>query len=481
MKRQYKLTALILALVLMASGCASGGDLVLQTEATLSSAQTMTEFTLSPKDITETSEGTELFIETEATTATQTTAVTETAAPTETSVTLPETQTVTETTAAATTAATTSATTAATTEPVSLAKSSDGITPVDLSKEKPYSRKAEITQTYAYRNLSDADKRIYDDILDCLKNEKTEIWFSAPYPTSQKVQEIVYAVTFYEPLYDYIDLSKCGLYYIDTPNQLVGKLELGYSADGMGAFDRVRMARTEANAIVSKITPDMSEYEVVEYLYNTVASRCVYDDSSKYNSSAYGVLVEGKAVCQGYAKTMSLLLNKAGIENTLIMGYASEAHMWNAVMIEGEWYEFDLTWDDIDEEAEFPGLVMYDYFLVTSAQMGRMRYDYNIAMPNSTGTKYNYYRRNGVLVSSEDDIKSAIYNATVKAVNGNSKYVQVKCADSAVFDKATQYISSGDLRNIFVKAQTDTGADFKIDAFSFCSIKPKGWILIILD
>ena len=56
-------------------------------------------------------------------------------------------------------------------------------------------------------------------------------------------------------------------------------------------------------------------------------------------------------------------LNKAGVETRLITGHSGEGdgpdnHMWNAVKLDGEWYNLDITWDDLGQ-----GGKNYDYFL----------------------------------------------------------------------------------------------------------------------
>lgn len=76
-----------------------------------------------------------------------------------------------------------------------------------------------------------------------------------------------------------------------------------------------------------------------------------------------GVLLEGEGVCESYAKAYQLLLNYIGIENILVGGYSGELHAWNLVQLDdGEWYWFDLTWDD--QPSRMMGVV-HNYFCVT--------------------------------------------------------------------------------------------------------------------
>jgi transglutaminase/protease-like cytokinesis protein 3 len=72
--------------------------------------------------------------------------------------------------------------------------------------------------------------------------------------------------------------------------------------------------------------------------------------------------VENYASCQGYAVAVFRLLKELGVECSVVTGTGideqgnEEFHAWNRVVIDGEVYNLDATWDAGKEE--------YDYFLV---------------------------------------------------------------------------------------------------------------------
>lgn len=80
-----------------------------------------------------------------------------------------------------------------------------------------------------------------------------------------------------------------------------------------------------------------------------------------------GVFEKGSGVCESYAKTFQLLLNFCDIENIFVSGTGSgEGHAWNlAKMDDGNWYWFDLTWDDTPN---WTWGVSYNYFCVNDTQ-----------------------------------------------------------------------------------------------------------------
>ena len=68
--------------------------------------------------------------------------------------------------------------------------------------------------------------------------------------------------------------------------------------------------------------------------------------------TAYGILLEGYGVCEGYAKTMSRLLDAVGIPNLFVpgdwmKGGNAYGHAWNYVLMpNGSWYLLDSTYND---------------------------------------------------------------------------------------------------------------------------------------
>mgnify|MGYP000202351725 FL=1 len=62
-------------------------------------------------------------------------------------------------------------------------------------------------------------------------------------------------------------------------------------------------------------------------------------------SSAESALTRGTGTCQAYESAYSQLLSAAGIENAETRD-KYDGHTWNAVKMDGQWYQVDCTWDD---------------------------------------------------------------------------------------------------------------------------------------
>ncbi len=111
-----------------------------------------------------------------------------------------------------------------------------------------------------------------------------------------------------------------------------------------------------------------NDFEREEYINNYIIDNCRYDEEAAENNDvqggnendAYGALVDGKAVCEGYARAFQLLCNKANIDCVLLSGTTDSAnHAWNGVKIGGDWYQIDVTWNDTDGENNY---AENDYF-----------------------------------------------------------------------------------------------------------------------
>lgn len=100
---------------------------------------------------------------------------------------------------------------------------------------------------------------------------------------------------------------------------------------------------------------DLSEERA---LHDLIVRNVSYDsgaaqnpDSSPESFTAYGALVNKKAVCDGYARATKILLSSAGIKTLYLTGSAKgsggwESHGWNMADIGGKWYYLDTTFDD---------------------------------------------------------------------------------------------------------------------------------------
>ena len=80
-----------------------------------------------------------------------------------------------------------------------------------------------------------------------------------------------------------------------------------------------------------------------------------------------GTLLQGKAVCSGYASTFRLFMILQGINCEYV---SNNGHGWNLIELDGEWYHMDVTWDDPVPDEE--GRVLYTHFMMTDEMLATL-------------------------------------------------------------------------------------------------------------
>ena len=155
--------------------------------------------------------------------------------------------------------------------------------------------------------------------------------------------------------------------------------------------------------IDSEIRPGMSDFDKEIALHDYIITHCIYgyvDYANEYAYRAYGCLVQGKAVCNGYAEAFALLLNCVGIDNGFMTGWANdELHAWNRVFIDNSWYQVDVTWDDsIPDRGRFAG---HMYFNVTDSIMDDTHRWNKSSYEPCECLDYNYFKKHNMIYDYE--------------------------------------------------------------------------------
>lgn len=105
---------------------------------------------------------------------------------------------------------------------------------------------------------------------------------------------------------------------------------------------------------IAKQLQGKSDYEKIKQVHDWLIDNIEYDLElqSQETYSISGALTEGRAVCEGYARSFKYIMDGLGIPCVLISGIGTnsdgeaESHAWNYVMLEERWYAVDVTWDD---------------------------------------------------------------------------------------------------------------------------------------
>ena len=121
------------------------------------------------------------------------------------------------------------------------------------------------------------------------------------------------------------------------------------------------------DAILALVDPSWTDVEKVVFLHEYVCSNFTYDDSHEI-ADAYGMLLCGRGVCQGYTLLLNKLLTRLGIPCESVFSNAAN-HVWNEVFINGKWYHLDATWNDDLDDYTYDDFAYHDHLLVSTSQL----------------------------------------------------------------------------------------------------------------
>lgn len=245
---------------------------------------------------------------------------------------------------------------------------------------------------------------LYRLIENSLKNGKTEVTFQTTKLDQEDLDGLNNAhdgfygtVNSYQiSTIDLIDLSTVTLQCEISDNYYVEKAIL----DGEEIPEertRARKLEKVCRKLLPKIgdgsaTPYRREKRIHDYLVKSISYGFKKGDKGGDSKAytAYGALIEKKAVCNGYAQAMKLLCDLSGVECEMITGTADgENHAWNLVKLKDSWYHVDTTWDD--PLPDDPDRIVYHYFNVDDAFIAVNHQWDEKGYPKADSMDYNYY------------------------------------------------------------------------------------------
>lgn len=203
----------------------------------------------------------------------------------------------------------------------------------------------------------------------------------------------------------------CELSYMQGSNQFTASYTFGY----IETTDQSSQVKSKVDEILSEIiTPDMTDVQKEKAINDYICKNVAYDTTLTIHSAYSALFGNGKTVCSGYALLAYRMLTEAGLEARIITGEGDgQAHAWNLVKIDGNWYHLDVTWNDPIPDK--PGRVMYTYFNLDDEQM---------KAENHVWTESNYPACDKVYIPTDNTVVhpiSVLINKTVDTLMDSVK------------------------------------------------------------
>lgn len=289
-----------------------------------------------------------------------------------------------------------------------------------------------ITQKYIYTMLNILDKTLYLTIYNDVKNLEEESSLGVELLDSKKYR-LYYAVMFDNPelfylcntvatsdngngthnlVYSYAASRDEYCIHGHTPSRITPELKEKILAK-KDVFD------STVNSFIATIPSNAPEVIKERLIYAKILRSSYYNLSAQWNNvcednwNAYGIICNGYGVCESYAEAFQTLCNAVGIQCTGIVGTAGGPHKWNAVKIDNEWYQCDITFDD--PIGGDPNEAYNFYFNRTDAWMVESHHYWDneesyymgyVSTPVSTATQHT---RENFIAYYEEDTQGTIH------------------------------------------------------------------------
>ena len=177
-------------------------------------------------------------------------------------------------------------------------------------------------------------------------------------------------------------------------------------------FDRgkVKMHRQAVTARLERLARPLkgkSDREKELAIHDFILENVTYDKLKKsYSHEIIGPLTQGVGVCEGIAKTVKALCDAVGLPCIVALSEAAPEigvryrHTWNVVMVEGQRYHVDATFDNSLQR----GMKRYDYFNLDDKAVFRDHEPLIAPAPACTDGDHFYYKEKKLSFTKTEEV-----------------------------------------------------------------------------
>lgn len=328
---------------------------------------------------------------------------------------------------------------------------------------------------YYYNNLSDKEQEAYRTVCAAFLSDADEFpkQIIVPKLSDNELENVYTALSYDNPEFFFLgnrcSMTKIGSIYYFVPQYLMSKAEYENSW---------KQTSAAADAVLAGIPSSAkTEYAKELYLHDWLVQNCEYDetlDTDVY--TMHGVLLNKRANCEGYSRTMQYMLRALGIKNYLAVGKAfggttqqDAGHMWNIACIDGNYYNIDITWDDysVTDVVDFPdNSVSHVYFNISSADLSENHsVDDEAVWAPCTAESYGYFRNSATYFSNYDAYaEHAMRDAIANSLAAGYNSVEFAFKDKTAYDNAfSNLIESGSMYNLITAANSRVSSPYRVD------------------
>lgn len=193
------------------------------------------------------------------------------------------------------------------------------------------------------------------------------------------------------------------------------------------------------------VLKDKNDFEKEKYVYDYLFNTCIYNETDKFSGSVYGAIIEHKGRCEALSKSFMWCMNELGTECMTILGEPKwdsnslfASHSWNIIKIDGNYYNVDITLDNISAENSGRTPPSYGFFNVDNKTIFETRtinpiYK-NLGIPECNSLDKNYHIVNKQYIDAGTDIRSELKKIITKKLGDDYNNISIKFASKADYE-----------------------------------------------
>ena len=248
---------------------------------------------------------------------------------------------------------------------------------------------------YAYECLDETEKQLYDQILQGILS-----W-------EEKIELPVVGVEAIERAYHAVNCDYGGLFWVNGYTYTTYSLgdeviSMEFAPSFTMSQEEKQQCQEQVDQVVEEwlqgISIHDSDYEKAKYVFENLIQRVDYQENAPESQNILSVFLYGRTVCQGYACATQYLMRHLGIPCMVVSGTArNEAHAWNIVLLDGQYYHMDTTWGNsryLNQDQQENKYIDYSYMCATDEEIGNShQLNMEFEMPSCTSVENNYFVR----------------------------------------------------------------------------------------
>ncbi|MDR2590824.1 MAG: hypothetical protein LBC71_07560 [Oscillospiraceae bacterium] len=261
---------------------------------------------------------------------------------------------------------------------------------------------------YHYEKLNQSQKNVYEIIEKTIRSFKNEVKLTGIHVNVLNI------------IFESLLLDNADIFYVDSyrftkdlyKQNIVFRPNYKYSTAETKQYKA--LLEISLSTFINP-TKNKNIYEKVQFVHDQILDSVVYDNTfMDISHTALSVAVKKTAVCEGIAKYVKLAFDGLAINSAVITGLAtdpsigqskSEAHAWNIVEVNNNWYHLDVTFDLTLKHNRN----RYDYFLIGNDEIIK-DHSTNTKLPIISPEPMDYYSSKGLAVAKSNELAQLINN-----------------------------------------------------------------------